>query len=150
MVTTPSANWHPRYCAARNWRTALGFLAVSVYGVCVPAGRPLEGPLAGRGDSPVFLFLYLLAVVVLVRLLFILRCFRERLVLALGISDVCLGFAALAVPRALAPWNGFVKQVSTLAWILAGLVSVSLLVSSLQHHRAGASGPPGPRGRDRE
>jgi hypothetical protein len=125
-----NAERHLRLCAARNWRTALGFVLFSGLLTFVSwhsIGRPLL-----RETSPwlqssfeVYVLLFFLWCVR------IFRCSRERAILCVYVATGILAIAQIWFIEKLAPITYVVERLTFVAYSFALLMSMALLLSAL-------------------
>jgi hypothetical protein len=73
-----------------------------------------------------------IAIAVLAQLLAVFKCLRERIVLTLGIIRLAVGLIGGVEPDWIRPVAVTVKQGSFALWILAGIISLSMLISAAQ------------------
>ena|SRR5438309_511930 len=121
---------HLRYCAARNSKTALGFVLFSALEAFL-FGRQINKPLL-RVDNPImFSFGELYAVTLMVILIQTLRCWRERTVLSIATAVCMLALGKMWFIQQMAPAAYLIQRLKFFAWCLSLLISTSLLVSAL-------------------
>jgi hypothetical protein len=125
------AEAHTRFCAAKNWRTALGLLLFSAVEAFI-CWTELAKPLADHRSSVVVLLGYGCAVFILIQIALPLRCYRERVVLALAIVSFLKAILVGLGPGLVAPGAHFARELSFLLWAAASLTSLSLLYSALR------------------
>lgn len=124
-----SVTAHSRYCAARNKKTAVVFFGFSALEVAWHWGA-IYGPLLQPRGS-VFLFLGLIgAVVLMFDLMISLKCFRERLVLALGATSFLVVLIEQLTPGLTEATLVRTGQLILSLWVVATLASTSLLISA--------------------
>ena len=130
MTRDGSGNVHSRFCANRNVVTALIFVAFCAMGVFLSWRSFAEGKvftgstIHSLGDA--------LGIVILVQWLTVFRCLRERIVLSLGIIRLAAALVAGLEPGWVDPVAVTMRQGSLALWTLAGIISLSMLVSALR------------------
>ena len=130
---------HSRYCAARNVGTAvifLGFTALEVF----YALRDWSTPLPSERPSAFLIIGFLFTMAYLVILSVDLACFRERLVLGIGVVAFGLRLFVHIAPSLALPYSRAIRDVQSFLWFSAALTSLALLKSALR------APPPGVRG----
>ncbi len=137
MSHNHSGNAHATLCANRNSRIALIFVALSGMGVAL-SWRSLHNQDPVKIDM-VFLLGHLIAIAVLIQLFVTLKCIRERLALGLATAKLSLGLFSGLVPSVVSPTSRLVKVGSLLLWVLAAILSISMLASSLQRQKSPVS-----------
>ncbi len=131
-----SAPYHSRFCALRNKKEALGFVLVSML-IAFLSWRDLGKPLINTQGLFTVLLGHLTALAVLLQLFLLLRCFRERLVLGLGMTSLTIGLGEDLLPGVLEPATTALRALALLIWVVALGVSVSMFASALknrEHH----------------
>jgi hypothetical protein len=134
-----SRTYHSRYCALRNAGEAVGFVLVSAT-IAFLCWRDLGKALARPQGRFVVLTGHLIALGLLAQLFVFLRCFRERVLLGLGMGWLALGFVEDLLPRLLEPVAPALRTLSLLIWVLAVGVSLSVFVSALRNGATGDDG----------
>jgi hypothetical protein len=118
---------HTRYCANRKIRTALVFLGLCLM-ITVSSWRPL---VQRRADITLIWFVAEVAVVtILARLVTVLRCIRERMVLAIAIIQSLAAAAAAVAPTWIVPVA--IRRQSFASWIVASLISLTMVGSAVR------------------
>ncbi len=130
------AKFHACYCAARSLSTAGFFLGFSILMVFY-AYRDLNKPIPTERETLVLLVSLLYCIGLTFYCALSLTCLRERLVLGIATASFMLAFLRDAVPRFAAPYAPAVRDITLGAWVVASVVSLSLVKSA--HHAA----PPG-------
>jgi hypothetical protein len=130
-VPQDSCDYHQRFCALRNTKTSLVFLGYCSFEVI------LRWHSLGRGQeieprSAIFYIALVAVILALGDLVVALRCFRERLVLAVAI----ISFVFILMKGVLPSWTAAVAvpaaRVLLILWTIALSVTLSMVVSLLR------------------
>ena len=120
---------HELICAGRNVRIALflvGFFALQIFLSWRVLGRPfIEHSLYG------LLFRIFLSILVFPVLLDFVRCVPERFILAIVTIRIVTGWVVEFAPNIFESAAGLIRQANLLLWVLAFLVSIPMLISSI-------------------
>lgn len=127
---------HLRFCATRDWTTAVLLILFCGQWTWV-AWRELHAPLPVHHEPASFLIIYAVGCIIAARLLAILACPRERLVLSLYLLGLAWDLARGAFPNQLWFFVPHAPEVYLSMSLAATLVSVSLLCSGLSRQRRG-------------
>ena len=120
--------FHARYCAVKNIRTALFFVAFFTLEVFV-SWRGLDGPF--RHPSLIELPFIIVTVAIGLRLLLMFRCFIERLVLGLSLINIVTGVVSAYVPAiGMGPFADLIRSGKLSLWVFVLIVSLGMLVLS--------------------
>ena len=136
MRNTRRIDAHARFCAVRNWKASLVFLLFSTF-EGVLCWRELTAPLPAQRASTVTLLGYSFVVLLLVDVMLSLRCFRERIVLSLGILGFLKAILVGVAPGLIALDARTVREFSFLLWATASLISLSMFLSAISKDREG-------------
>jgi hypothetical protein len=119
---------HSRFCASRNVKVAL--LYVAFCGVCVfLSWRPSHAlPVPDRGLP----FGLLVAIVILAQVAFAVKCVRERVAVGAMMVSLASALVAEVAPGVVSPVAGLLRITDYLLWGLATVISVSMFVSSIR------------------
>lgn len=128
MERQTSVKVHSRYCANRNVWVAFAFVAFCLMEAILSwrslgkeqSAQPVGIILLGHG----------VAIAVLAQLLAVFKCLRERIVLSLGIVRLAAGLFRGLAPGWVSPVAVTVRQGSLALWVLAGIISLTMLVSA--------------------
>jgi hypothetical protein len=93
--------------------------------------KPLDKGQSRQYDV-VMLLGHVVAIVLLAQLLTVFRCLGERVVLSLGIVQLAMALITGLAPGFINPIVVPVRQGSLVLWVLASIISLSMLVSSAQ------------------
>jgi hypothetical protein len=122
---------HARYCANRNVKSSVLFIALCGMGTAL-SWRSMHHPLAA---SAVSTFGMLVALVILVQVFFSSKCIRERLVAGIVMIVLGIGYLdAVAVAR-VGHGVGALEVSRPILWTVATLISLTMLISSIRTHR---------------
>ncbi len=131
---TPNSNcllpYHGRFCALRHRTQALYFL-LPCLALAVVSWRSLDRPFATQGLFTL-VFGHVTALMFLTYLMLLLKCFRERLVISLAMIQSLVGLLRGLFPGFTALSTSFTGWVCFLLWVLACVVSLSMLLSTLR------------------
>ncbi len=125
---------HARYCAVRNVRIALLFVAFCTLQAFL-WWRDLDKAFPQYG--PYDLVWHVIAIAVIVKLFAAFACLRERFVLGLGIAVLVRGLVSGFKPSLIDPVAGMVRHAFLALWVVALLLSLSMLVSSPHRSKCG-------------
>ncbi len=131
MATQDLLTVHSRYCAARNRGTAV-VLSLFSAGVVFLKYRALHAPPPKENRDIIVSIAVIAVIVFLAQLMAVLRCVRERLLLALAITSFAVDLASRLLPKLSVPASGSFRAGSLILWIAVLLVSLSLLASALR------------------
>ena len=76
-----------------------------------------------------------ITIAILVELTLVLKCFRERALLLMGLLRTLIGLLAGLMPGPYEPLMNIIKTGSHVLWTLCAAIAFSLVVSSIQHAR---------------
>jgi len=125
--TQSNDEYHRRYCAISNARTAL-VLVLCLAAVVFVSWKGLRKPI--QQVSVIELPLYILVAAIFVKCLGVFRCFRERIIAGLAIASLSIGAIAGLVPVRVGPFSDLISYCKFGLWTLALLISLSMLMSS--------------------
>jgi hypothetical protein len=131
----PDAESHARFCALRNVRSALflvGFFTLEGF----LSWRALGKPFLEHNLYDLFFQIFLWVVVLFPVLVNISRCVPERFILGIVMFRFVTGWVVEFAPNLVEPVAGLVRQCTLVLWILAFLISVTMLVSSLSNPKS--------------
>jgi hypothetical protein len=128
-VSQDSSDYHQRYCALRNRKASLIFFAYCLFEVLI------RWHSLGRGQeieprSVIFYIAVVAVIAALGDLVVALKCFRERLVLAIAIVSFVFVLLKGVLHSLITAVGGTVGRVFLIVWIIAMLVSLSMVVSA--------------------
>jgi hypothetical protein len=141
LTRLPPSELHRRYCANRNVKAALFWTAANCW-ITYLIWRPLaaEHP-TSQTDFDTFLlfrdlFFYSFASVFLVYCAVgVLRCLRERIVLGVWAISLGVGVLGRLMPDVVESATAEIKTVRLILWLLASLMSLSMLHTAIQARR---------------
>ena len=119
--------FHSRYCAVRSMRMALIFVAFCTLEVF------LSWKTLGKSFSEYSIFEILRDIAVIgacVIFMLMYKCFWERFVIGLIIVRYVTGLVTGFAPHIIDPFSGLVRLGNLALWVLALIVSLSMLVQS--------------------
>jgi peptidoglycan/LPS O-acetylase OafA/YrhL len=120
---------HLRICANRRTKVSLLFVAFCVMETLL-VWRPLvNNETADRGT--VFVLGLVVTIAVLIQMLRLFRCRRERIVLGLAIASFGASLISAIAPSFMLKFEPLVTRADLVLWIIAVVLSLSMLVSSL-------------------
>jgi hypothetical protein len=125
---------HELICAGRNVRIALflvGFFALQIFLSWRVLGRPFS-----EHSLYALLFRIFLSILVFPVLLDLFKCVPERFILAIVTIRIVTGWAVEFAPNSFQSAAGSIRQANLLLWVLAFLVSIAMLISSLSRPRS--------------
>lgn len=128
MKGTVSVDVHSRYCANRNIGVAFAFLAFCCM-EAILSWRALGKEYPAQHGVMILLG-QAVAIAVLAQLLTVFRCLRERIVLSLSIVRLATGLVAGLAPGWVSPAAVSIRLGSLALWCLAGIISLSMLISA--------------------
>jgi hypothetical protein len=120
--------FHARYCAVRNGRIALlfvAFLAIEVFVSWRALDKPFRRP-------PLFeLPFYIVTVAIGLRWLGMFRCVLERLVLGLSLINFVAGIVSAYIPAiGMSSFAELIRSSKLSLWVFVLIVSLGMLVLS--------------------
>lgn len=120
---------HLRVCANRHTKISLLFVAFCVMETLL-VWRPLvNSETADRGA--VFVLGLAVTIAVLTQMLRLFRCPRERIILGLAIASFGISLISAIAPSLMLKFEPFVAHADLALWVIAFVLSLSMLVSSL-------------------
>lgn len=130
------STYHARFCALENWKVALVFFLFSTLQV-VLRWRELGGTPRQHEQTVLFYVAVVGVIVALGDLAVVLKCFRERAVLALTILSLAFILVKGTWPDKIAPVAAASERAMLILWMIACAVSLSILVAAFRAPRGG-------------
>lgn len=138
MTRDVSRDVHLRFCANRNVATSLIFVAICAMEMFL-GWRSLGGGHVAA-HSTVHLLGDAAGILILGQFFTVFGCLRERIVLSLGIARLAAALIAGLAPGWVSPVAATMSQGSFALWTLAGIISLSMLVSASRGSWVGRRG----------
>jgi hypothetical protein len=128
------STYHARFCALENWKVSLIFFLFSALQV-VLRWRAVGGSPRGQEQTVIFYVGVVAVIAALGDLVVALKCFRERVVLALTIVSLVFILVKASCPDVVAPVATASERAMLILWMIACAVSLSMLVSAFHAPR---------------